>query len=78
MLLLFAKLCASYLSSMRYAVSFDLWYIIWARITNQRLSGAAEGITGLALNAVSVAALFTTCIECSDIVVTGRNFSEAF
>ena len=42
------------------------------------MSGAAEGIAGLALSAVSVAALFTTCIECFDIVVAGKNFSEDF
>lgn len=42
------------------------------------MSGAAEGIAGLALGAVSVAALFTTCIECFDIVVAGKNFSEDY
>ncbi|KIM96767.1 hypothetical protein OIDMADRAFT_44348 [Oidiodendron maius Zn] len=42
------------------------------------MSGAAEGIAGLALSAVSVAALFTTCIECFDIVVAGKNFSEDY
>jgi len=42
------------------------------------MSGAAEGIAGLALSAISVAALFTTCIECFDIVVTGKNFSEDY
>ncbi|KAN0110927.1 hypothetical protein V8E51_007314 [Hyaloscypha variabilis] len=36
------------------------------------MSGAAEGIAGLALSAVSVAALFTTCIECFDIVLAGK------
>jgi hypothetical protein len=40
------------------------------------MSGAAEGIAGLALSAVSVAALFTICIECFDIVVAGKNFIE--
>ena len=39
------------------------------------MSGAAEGIVGLALSAVSVAALFTTCIECFDIVIRARDFS---
>ena len=38
------------------------------------MSGAAEGIAGLALSAVSVAALFTTCIECFDIVIRAREF----
>ena len=42
------------------------------------MSGAAEGIAGLALSAVSVAALFTTCIECFDIIVAGKNFSEDY
>jgi hypothetical protein len=42
------------------------------------MSGVAEGIAGLALSAVSVAALFTTCIECFDIVVAGKNFSEDY
>jgi hypothetical protein len=42
------------------------------------MSSAAEGITGLALSAVSVAALFTTCIQCFDIVVAGKNFSEDY
>ncbi|TVY73484.1 Ubiquitin-conjugating enzyme E2 [Lachnellula suecica] len=41
------------------------------------MSGA-EAIAGLALSAVSVAALFKTCIECFDIVVAGKNFSEDF
>ena len=39
------------------------------------MSGAAEGIAGLALGAVSVAALFTTCIECFDIIIAARDFS---
>ncbi|KAF7943347.1 hypothetical protein EAE96_011274 [Botrytis aclada] len=42
------------------------------------MSGAAEGLAGLALSAISVAALFTTCIECFDIVIAGKNFSEDF
>ncbi|KAH8798110.1 prion-inhibition and propagation-domain-containing protein [Hyaloscypha sp. PMI_1271] len=42
------------------------------------MSGAAEGIAGLALSAISVAALFTTCIECFDIIVAGKNFSEDY
>lgn len=42
------------------------------------MSGAAEGIAGLALSAISVAALFTACIECFDIVVAGKNFSEDY
>lgn len=42
------------------------------------MSGAAEGIAGLALSAISVAALFTTCVECFDIVVAGKNFSEDY
>jgi hypothetical protein len=42
------------------------------------MSGVAEGAAGLALSAISVAALFTTCIECFDIVVAGKNFSEDY
>jgi hypothetical protein len=42
------------------------------------MSGAAEGIAGLGLSAVSVTALFTTCIECFDIIVAGKNFSEDY
>ena len=42
------------------------------------MSGVAEGIAGLALSAVSVAALFTTCIQCFDIVIAGKNFSEDY
>jgi hypothetical protein len=38
----------------------------------------ADAIVGLALSAVSVAALFTTCIQCFDIVVAGKNFSEDY
>jgi hypothetical protein len=42
------------------------------------MSAAAEGIAGLTLSAISVAALFTTCIECFDIVVAGKNFSKDY
>ncbi|KAM0154788.1 hypothetical protein ACHAPG_006318 [Botrytis cinerea] len=42
------------------------------------MSGAAEGLVGLALSAISVAALFTTSIECSGILIAGKNFSEDF
>jgi hypothetical protein len=42
------------------------------------MSGAAEGIAGLTLSAISVAVLFTTCIECFDIVVAGKIFSEDY
>lgn len=42
------------------------------------MSGAAEGLAGLALSAISVATLFSTCIECFDIVIAGKNFSEDF
>lgn len=41
------------------------------------MSGA-EGIAGLALGAISVAGLFTTCIQCFDIVIVGKNFSEDY
>jgi hypothetical protein len=36
------------------------------------------GVGGLALSAVSVAALFNTCIKCFDIVVAGKDFSEDY
>jgi hypothetical protein len=42
------------------------------------MSGAAEGIAGLALSAVSVATLFTTCIECYSLVVAAREFGEDY
>jgi hypothetical protein len=42
------------------------------------MSGAVEGVAGLALSTVSVAALFTTCIQCFDIIVAGKNFSEDY
>ena len=42
------------------------------------MSGVAEGIAGLALSAVSVAALFTTCIECFDIVIKAKDFDFDF
>lgn len=43
----------------------------------EKMSGA-EGIAGLALSAVSVTALFTTCIECYSLVVTAREFGEDY
>ncbi len=42
------------------------------------MSGAAEGIAGLALSAVSIAALFTTCIDCYNTVVAARDFSKDY
>jgi hypothetical protein len=42
------------------------------------MSGAAEGIAGLALSAVSVAALFTTCIDCYSLVVAAREFGKDY
>lgn len=41
------------------------------------MSGA-EGIAGLALSAVSVAALFTTCVDCFNIVVSAREISRDY
>lgn len=35
-------------------------------------------VAGLAIGVVGVAALFSTCIESFDIVVTGKNFSEDY
>lgn len=40
--------------------------------------GAAEGIAGLTLSAVSIAALFTTCIDCYSLVVAAREFGEEY
>ncbi|TAQ83612.1 hypothetical protein B7494_g8059 [Chlorociboria aeruginascens] len=40
------------------------------------MSGAAEGIAGLALSVVSVTALFTTYIECFDIVVAVKSSAK--
>jgi hypothetical protein len=42
------------------------------------MSGAAEGIAGLALSAVSVCSLFTTCIECYSLVVAARDFGQDY
>ena len=42
------------------------------------MSGAAEGIAGLALSAVSVATLFTTCIDCYSLVVAAREFGKDY
>ena len=42
------------------------------------MSGAAEGIAGLALSAVSVASLFTTCIDCYNLVVAARAFGHDY
>ena len=59
----------------RVALSLSV-FIFSGEIINRRPSvmSAAEGIAGLALSAVSVAALFTTCIQCFDIIVAGRDF----
>ncbi|KAH8744151.1 prion-inhibition and propagation, helo domain-containing protein, partial [Hyaloscypha finlandica] len=40
------------------------------------MSGAAEGIAGLALSTVSIAALFITCIDCYNLVVAAREFGK--
>lgn len=42
------------------------------------MSGAAEGIAGLALSAASVASLFTTCIDCYSLVVAARDFGQDY
>ena len=42
------------------------------------MSGLAEGIAGLALSAVSVAALFTTCIDCFNIVAAAIDFGRDY
>lgn len=41
------------------------------------MSGA-EGVAGLALSAVSVAALFTSCIDCFNIVVAAKDFGRDY
>jgi hypothetical protein len=46
------------------------------RIWIGKMSGAASGF--FTLSAVSVAALFKTFMECFDIGVAGKNFSENF
>lgn len=42
------------------------------------MSGAAEGIAGLALSAVSVASLFTACIDCYNLIVAARDFGHDY
>ena len=42
------------------------------------MSGAAEGVAGLALSAISVASLFTTCIYCFNIVIKAREFGQEY
>lgn len=41
------------------------------------MSGA-EGVAGLALSAVSIASLFTSCIDCFNIVVTAKDFGRDY
>jgi hypothetical protein len=40
------------------------------------MSGAAEGIAGLALSAISIAALFQTCVDCYSLVVAAKEFGK--
>ncbi len=42
------------------------------------MSGVAEGIAGLTLSAISVAALFTTCIDCFNIFAAATNFKRDY
>jgi hypothetical protein len=35
-------------------------------------------VTGFALSVASAASLFVTCIQCFDIVVKGKSFSEDY
>ena len=42
------------------------------------MSGAAEGIAGLALGAISLSACFITCIDAFNIGVTARDFGEDY
>jgi hypothetical protein len=42
------------------------------------MSGVAEGVAGLTLSAVSVASLFTACIDCFNIVIKAREFGQDY
>ena len=42
------------------------------------MSGVAEAVAGLTISAVSVAALFSTCLDCFDIIVKVRDFEPDF
>lgn len=42
------------------------------------MSGAAEGIAGLAIGAISLSACFVTCIDAFNIVVCARDFGEDY
>ena len=42
------------------------------------MSGVAEGIAGLTLSTVSIAALFTTCIDCFNIVAAAKDFGHDY
>ena len=42
------------------------------------MSGVAEGIAGLALSAISVAALFTACIDCFNVVAAAIDFERDY
>lgn len=42
------------------------------------MSGVAEGLAGLTLSAISVAALFSTCIECFNVVAAARDFGHDY
>lgn len=37
-----------------------------------------SGIPGVALSDISIASLFTTCVQCFDIVIAGWYFSEKY
>ena len=41
------------------------------------MSGA-EGIAGLAISAIGITALFTTCIDAFHIVITAREFGQDY
>lgn len=42
------------------------------------MSGVAEGIAGLTLSAISVAALFTTCIDCFNLFAAATDFERDY
>lgn len=42
------------------------------------MSGVAEGIAGLALSTISVAALFTSCIDSFNIVAASAKFGHDY
>ena len=42
------------------------------------MSGVAEGLAGLTLSAISVVAVFSTCIDCFNIVAAAKDFGHDY